>query len=165
MGRCRRWRDEWAASHRVRGRKGAQVLGTAVTTEHGELGKRGGKERARRVLVVEDEALICVETADTFEHQGFEAHIALNGEDALRRLRGGLAVDILFTDINLGGAVDGIALARLARELMPDLVVVYTSGTVQSIAQAVTGSRFAPKPYSPDRIGRMLRAMCAENAA
>ncbi len=141
------------------------MFSTAVTTEHGELGKRGGNEPSRRVLVVEDEALICVETADTFEHQGFEVHIALSGDDALRRLRGGLTVDVLFTDINLGGAVDGVALARLAREMMPRLVVVYTSGTVQGVAQAVTGSAFVPKPYSPDRIGRMLRAMCAANAA
>ena len=117
------------------------------------------------MLVVEDEALICVETADTFEHQGFEVHIALNGEDALRQLRGGLVVDVLFTDINMGGDVDGVMLARLARELMPALAVVYTSGTVQSIAQAVAGSRFVPKPYSPDRVGRMLHVMCGEDAA
>jgi len=141
------------------------VFSTAITTEHGELGKRGGREPAPRVLVVEDEALICVETADTFEHQGFEVHIALNGEDALRQLRGGLVVDVLFTDINMGGDVDGVMLARLARELMPALAVVYTSGTVQSIAQAVAGSRFVPKPYSPDRVGRMLHVMCGEDAA
>jgi CheY-like chemotaxis protein len=115
------------------------------------------------VLVVEDEALICVDTADTFEQEGFEVHIALNGEDALRQLRGGLAVDVLFTDINLGGAVDGVTLAWLARELMPTLAVVYTSGALQSIAQAVAGSRFVPKPYSPERVGRMLRAMCGES--
>ena len=64
----------------------------------GTQGKGGrsvaGKER-RRVLVVEDEALICVETADTLEHQGFEVHIALSGEDALRRLRGRTAVLVL----------------------------------------------------------------------
>ena len=140
------------------------MFSTAVITEHGELRKRGGSEPPRRVLVVEDEALICVETADTLERQGFEVHIALSGDDALRRLRGGLVVDALFTDINVGGAVDGTALARVARDLMPSLVVVYTSGTVQSIAQAVAGSRFVPKPYSPDRIGRMLRGMCAETA-
>ena len=141
------------------------MLGTVFTTEHGELGKRGGNEPARRVLVVEDEALICVETADTFERQGFEVHVALSGEDALRRLRGGLAVDIIFTDINLGGALDGTTLARLARELMPTVIVVYTSGTVDRIAQGVAGSAFVRKPYSPDRIGRMLRGMCAANAS
>jgi two-component system, response regulator PdtaR len=138
------------------------VLSTAITTnaaERADSGQLSGKERARRVLVVEDEALICVETADTLEHQGFEVHIALSGEDGLRHLRGGLRIDILFTDINLGGMLDGIALARIARELMPALVVVYTSGTVQ-VVQGVAGSAFVPKPYSPDEVGRMLSRMC-----
>ncbi len=143
------------------------MLNTAITTEQGDHRKRVGNDPARpvRVLVVEDEALICVETADTFEHQGFEVHIALSGEDALRRLRGGLTVDILFTDINLGGALDGTMLARLARELMPAVVVVYTSGTVETVAQGVARSAFVPKPYSPDRVGRLLSGMCAANAA
>jgi CheY-like chemotaxis protein len=117
--------------------------------------------RARRVLVVEDEALICVETADTLEHQGFEVHTALSGEDALRRLRNGLPVDILFTDINLAGPMEGTTLARLARDLLPDLVVVYTSGTAETIAPRVAGSAFVPKPYSPDRVGAMLTRMSA----
>ena len=145
---------------------GQHVAGTAITTiatEHGDPGRR--RATPRRVLVVEDEALICVETADTLEHQGFEVHIALSGEDALRRLRGGLAVDVLFTDINLGGALDGTMLARLARELLPSLAVVYTSGTVETIAQPVAGSAFVPKPYSPDRVGRMLSGMLALSTA
>jgi two-component system, response regulator PdtaR len=133
-----------------------------------EVGGRGGRHRGggrnggpRRVLVVEDEALICVETADTLEHQGFEVHLALSGEDALRRLRGGLPIDILFTDINLSGPMDGETLARLARELHPGLVVVYTSGTVDAVADGVAGSVFVPKPYNPDRVGEMLTQMSA----
>jgi CheY-like chemotaxis protein len=118
-----------------------------------------GNGRARRVLVVEDEALICVETADTLERQGFEVHTALSGEEALRRLRNGLPMDFLFTDIDLAGPMDGGTLARLARELLPDLVVVYTSGTVEGVAQSVPGSVFVPKPYNPDRIGAMLTRM------
>jgi CheY-like chemotaxis protein len=151
----------------VRDRKGQHVLNMAIATEHRDQhrdpGKRVGNAPARRVIVVEDEALICVETADTLEQQGFEVHIALSGEDALRSLRGGLAVDILFTDINLGGALDGTMLARLARELLPTVVVVYTSGTVETVAQGVAGSAFVPKPYSPDRVGRLLSGMCAAN--
>lgn len=125
---------------------------------------RGGNRRVRRVLVVEDEALICVETADTLERQGFEVHLALSAEDALRRLRGGLAVDILFTDINLAGRMDGATLARLARELMPALAVVYTSGTVNAVAQPVARSAFVPKPYSPERVGRLLNEMATARA-
>ena len=125
---------------------------------------RREKAAVRRVLVVEDEALICVDTAETLEHQGFEAHIALSGEDALRRLRAGLAIDILFTDINLAGPMTGETLAELARALKPDLTVVYTSGTVMTPSHCVAGSRFVPKPYNPERVGRMLAEMTAAHA-
>ena len=129
-----------------------------------ESNGRGGNAVGRRILVVEDEALICVETAETLEHQGFEVHVALSGEDALRRLRGGMAIDILFTDINLAGPMTGETLAELARELLPHLTVVYTSGTVVAPSHCVEGSRFVPKPYNPERVGRMLDQMCAAHA-
>jgi DNA-binding NtrC family response regulator len=129
------------------------------TGEHSGQQGHDGNTRARRVLVVEDEALICVETADTFERQGFEVLTALSAEDALRHLRNGLPTDILFTDINLAGPTDGTTLARLARELLPDLVVVYTSGSVEGVPQGVPGSVFVSKPYNPDRIGAMLARM------
>jgi CheY-like chemotaxis protein len=139
------------------------VAQVGTTTARVDRGQAGGRN-ARRILVVEDEALICVETADTLEHQGFEVHIALSGEDALRRLRGGLPIDILFTDINLAGPMTGEMLALLARELKPDLTVVYTSGTVQTPSRQVEGSRFVPKPYSPERVGQMLDRMCPLHA-
>jgi len=120
---------------------------------------RNGKRP--RVFVVEDEALIGVDTADTLEHQGFEVHLARSGEDALHRLQNGLPIDILFTDINLAGAMDGATLARLARALNPDLMVVYTSGTLDKIEHRVAGSVFVAKPYSPERVGQMLTRMGA----
>jgi CheY-like chemotaxis protein len=112
--------------------------------------------RGRRVLVVEDEALICLDTADALEQQGFRVHTARSGEEALRDLRGGLAIDILFTDINLAGAMDGAMLARLARDLLPGLAVAYTSGTVRALADGVEGSIFISKPYNPERVGLLL---------
>jgi DNA-binding NtrC family response regulator len=136
--------------------------GTKGQAERGN-GHRG-RGNARRILVVEDEALICVETADTLEHQGFEVHIALSAEDALRRLRGGLRIDILFTDINLAGPMSGETLAVLARELLPRLVVVYTSGTVETVTHGVPRSTFVQKPYNPDRVGHMLAEMSAAHA-
>jgi two-component system, response regulator PdtaR len=133
-------------------------------TARGTFAETSEKRPGRRVLVVEDEALICVETADTLEHQGFEVHTALRGEDAIRRLRDGLPVDILFTDINLGGAMDGLTLARLARELFPDLVVVYTSGTIAMIPDPIAGAVFVPKPYNPDRVACLLTDMSRAGA-
>jgi CheY-like chemotaxis protein len=114
-----------------------------------------------RVLLVEDEALICVETADVLESHGFAVETARSGEDALRRIGGGARIDILFTDINLAGEMDGTRLAQLARAIDPALTVVYTSGTVERIEQAVAGSVFVPKPYTPNRVCAMLIEMAA----
>ncbi len=49
-----------------------------------------------------------------------------NAADALQRLAS-VPVDVLFTDINLPGGMDGAALARRAREMRPHLPVVYAS--------------------------------------
>ena len=136
--------------------------GTSGNVEPGN-GHRDNED-VRRVLVVEDEALICVETADTLEHQGFVVHVALSAEDALHRLRDGLPIDILFTDINLAGVMTGETLAVLAREVNPHLTVLYTSGTVAAPSHRVEGSRFVPKPYNPERVGRMLDQMCSCHA-
>ena len=139
-------------------------MGFIGIEERKRAGGRDGSGRSgtrQRVFVVEDEALIGVDTADTLEHQGFEVHLARSGEDALYRLRNGLPIDILFTDINLAGAMDGATLARLARELNPDLVVVYTSGTLDKIEHRVTGAVFVAKPYNPERVGQMLTRMSA----
>ena len=136
-------------------------IGIEAREQAGARDGTGRNGNRRRVFVVEDEALIGVDTADTLEHQGFEVHLARTGEDALCRLRGGLPIDILFTDINLAGSMDGATLARLARELNPDLVVVYTSGTLDKIEDRVAGAVFVAKPYSPERIGQMLTRMSA----
>jgi CheY-like chemotaxis protein len=117
-----------------------------------------------RVLVVEDEALICLDTADALERQGFVVDTALSGEEALRLLRNGLPVDILFTDMNLAGHIDGATLAGLARALLPALIVVYTSGSMNAVPQGVPGSAFVPKPYSPDQVGVMLSRMARIHA-
>jgi CheY-like chemotaxis protein len=113
------------------------------------------------VLLVEDEALIAVEMADVLEGHGCRVEISRSGEDALRRLRDGLNADILFTDINLAGAMDGATLARIARGLHPELIVVYTSGTVDAVAEPVPGSAFVPKPYSPKSVCALLTRIAA----
>jgi CheY-like chemotaxis protein len=163
IGRPWRWRHEDAARRAGARREGEQhVLGqTSGTVTQGHRDRGSGEELARCVLVVEDDALICLDTADALERQGFVVHTALTAEVALRGLRDGLAVDILFTDINLPGAMDGTALARAARELLPELTVVYTSGTVEAVGNAVAGSVFVPKPYNPEQLGRMLGKMGA----
>ncbi len=119
-----------------------------------------------RVLLVEDEFLISDMVADTLSQQGFSVHIAANAMDALLHLVSA-PVDVLFTDINLPGGMDGAMLARRARELLPDLPVVYASGGVNmfDFASRVPRSVFVAKPYDPDLVGRLLASTAKATAA
>jgi CheY-like chemotaxis protein len=116
------------------------------------------REDRTSVLLVEDEALISEMASEALEEQGFEVESVSNARDALRRLKTGSRIDILFTDVNLPGGMDGAALARCARELRPDLPVMYTSGRRSVIDQLdpVEGAMFVPKPYDPFNLGRLL---------
>ena len=114
-----------------------------------------------RVLVVEDEFLISAMVADVLSERGCEVHVAASAKEALEHLTCGAPCDVLFTDINLPGGVDGATLAQLARQLRPGLPVVYASGLVTAIEQlnAVPGATFVPKPYDPDKVCALLQSI------
>ena len=111
------------------------------------------------VLIVEDEFLISEWVAQSLSEQGFDVRTVTNAADALRHLAS-LPVDVLFTDINLPGGMDGAALAWRAREIRPDLPVVYASARATMLKQdaRVPGSMVVPKPYEPAFVGRLLAA-------
>jgi CheY-like chemotaxis protein len=121
------------------------------------------KEKRASVLLVEDEALICDLAAEVLAEQGFEVRAVATAMEALRHLMSESQIDILFTDVNLPGGMDGEALAQRARELRPDLPVMYTSGRRISIEtlDPVEGSMFVAKPYNPFEIGPLLEYLVA----
>jgi CheY-like chemotaxis protein len=111
------------------------------------------------VLFVEDEFLISEWVVQSLSEQGFAVQAVSNAADALRALSLE-PVDVLFTDINLPGGMDGAALARRAREMQPSLPVVYASARSNMLkpGDRVPGSTFVPKPYEPAFVGRLLAA-------
>jgi CheY-like chemotaxis protein len=114
------------------------------------------------VLVVEDEWLINDMVAQALTDWGFAVHAVDNASEALDWLVSGAPVDVLFTDINLAGDMDGETLARRARELRPDLPVIYASGGVAAISlRSVPNSTFVPKPYSPTHICMVVARLAA----
>ena len=114
--------------------------------------------RGLRVLLVEDEFLICMMMADALVQHGFEVRAAANAREALAHLTRGAPCDVLLTDLNLGPGLDGSGLAKRARELRPDLPVVYVSGSVRRIEELspVPGATFIPKPYIPEKVCEVL---------
>src|ERR1043166_2620778 len=108
------------------------------------------KKEPRTILFVEDEPLLGELMSEALTDRGFTVHVAPNAHDALAHLKSEADIDVLITDIDLGGGMDGAALAARARELRPSLPVVYASGRCRSIDQiaAVAHAMLLPKPHS-----------------
>jgi two-component system, response regulator PdtaR len=117
------------------------------------------------VLLVEDEILINEWVTQSLSEQGFAVQSVTNAADALGHLASD-PVDVLFTDINLPGQMDGAALARRARELLPNLPVIYASARATMLAPdaRVPGAIIVPKPYEPALVGRLLTAALRQAA-
>jgi CheY-like chemotaxis protein len=109
--------------------------------------------RVPSVLVVEDEVLIAEMVRDTLTEYGFEVHTAANAADALLHLSDNRPADVMFTDLNLPGEIDGAMLAQKARQMRPDLPVVFASGrwTLLEQLRAFPNSVILHKPYNLTR--------------
>lgn len=122
--------------------------------------------QARRtsVLVVEDEIMISDLIAEVLSEHGFAVHAVTGGEQALKYLQSGADVDVLFTDIDLDGSMDGSMLAQEARAKRPELPIVYCSGrySPSALAPPVSRSMFVKKPYSPEDLCRLLERLTAD---
>lgn len=98
-----------------------------------------------KVLVVEDELLIRMMTADELRDRGFDVHEAGSGDEALALIAGGLDVDIVFSDVRMPGRLNGVALAQEVRALRPGVQVVLTSAYLDRAAPGI--GAFVAKPY------------------
>lgn len=119
------------------------------------------------VLLVEDEALIAELIGEALEEHGFSVHSVPNASDALAHLTTGSPVDILFTDINLPGELDGAALAERLRGLLPDLPVIYASGRWGLLEElrSLPLSIILQKPYSPARACAAVEVLMSKRTA
>jgi CheY-like chemotaxis protein len=115
------------------------------------------------VLLVEDEVLISNLVADWLSESGFAVHEVTTAIEALDYIDSGAAVDVLLTDVNLPGRMNGAELAERARELRPDLPIVYASGRFEAgdIGQPVPRSLFMPKPFSAEDVCTLLARLTA----
>ena len=107
------------------------------------------------VLIVEDDQLIQGMVQQALTEGGFEPAIAQSGEEAVTLLQSDpTKFRAIITDINLGDGLDGWETARRARELMPDVHVVYMTGAAadQWSSHGVPNSILLNKPFAPAQI-------------
>ena len=113
------------------------------------------------VLVVEDEPLVLMDAMQSLEDAGFEVVDAYDAEHALLALESRPEIRAVFTDVNMPGKFDGVALARMVHDRRPDVLIVVTSGAMKVQRDDIPeGGRFIPKPYDgvqvADLIGGLL---------
>jgi CheY-like chemotaxis protein len=121
----------------------------------------GRAATAPTVLLVEDEILISQLVAHWLAARGFAVREVATSEEALDYIASGGAVDVMFTDVNLPGGMDGAQLAARVREIRPELPIVYASGRYSSwqIAPLVPRSIFVEKPYDPADVCTLLERL------
>jgi two-component system, response regulator PdtaR len=112
------------------------------------------------ILIVEDEFLLRLDSAETIESAGFEVIQAANADEAIAILNARPDIHVVFTDIQMPGSMDGLKLARFVRDRWPPIKIVATSGHVTVDEDDLPdGSVFLPKPYHGAEVVATLREM------
>ncbi len=95
------------------------------------------------ILVVDDDTLIRMCAVDFAEEAGYAAVEAADAAEALAVLEGGQDIAVLFTDVRMPGAMDGLALAHAVRARWPGVKILVASGA----GGERDGFASLPKPY------------------
>lgn len=135
----------------------------AQTDAEQATGARAAARPGETILVVEDDEDVRGFTTTSLRELGYCVLEAPNANIALDLLRSERAVDVLFTDLGLPGAINGKALASRARALRPNLGILVTSGYAGELlvhdGRLDAGFELLNKPYSADDLGVRLRKL------
>ncbi|MFB9290444.1 response regulator [Pseudoduganella plicata] len=120
----------------------------------------GGTET---ILVVEDDAAVRAAVADQLTTLGYTVLQAGDAAGAWQMLEAGARPDLLFTDVVMPGALGSPELVRRAKERMPGLGVLFTSGYTQNAivhgGRLDAGVELLSKPYRRDELAQRIRAI------
>jgi len=118
----------------------------------------GGNET---ILVVEDDLEVQASVAGMLAELGYQVLSADEGESALRIINSGVPIDLLLTDVVMPGALPGPLLARRAREILPQLKVLFTSGFTRNAlisgGRLDEGVQLLSKPYQSEQLAQKIR--------
>ena len=117
------------------------------------------------VLVVEDEVLVRTAIAEYLRHCGYRVLEAASADEAVTVLsEETIKVDVVFSDIQMPGSMDGFGLAQWVRKNKPGLEIILT-GAVENAAKAAgelceQGPHMS-KPYEPQQVVEWIKRLKA----
>jgi CheY-like chemotaxis protein len=109
------------------------------------------------VLVVEDDTLLRLTTAEMLRESGFQVIEAGSSTEAVNVLRSGPHVDLLFSDVQLPDRMDGVELSNFTREYAPDTKVILTTGGPEPKQLAGDLENAVPMLRKPYRMNELVR--------
>lgn len=112
-------------------------------------------------MVVEDEIVIRFSISEALRTVGLEVIEANNADEAWSYLLSGQDVDLIFSDIQLPGAMDGLELTRRVQERFGHIIVVLTSG--RRSARNTAHPHFLIKPYRFSRAIALITGLLEDN--
>lgn len=116
----------------------------------------GAKAENKAILLVDDEELVRIGTADMLAEAGYTVSQATSGYRALRLLEEGLEVDALVTDFAMPG-MTGVELAQEALALRPNLQVLLITGYDTGTEHATAGLPRLAKPFRQADLAEAVR--------
>ena len=120
------------------------------------------------VLLVEDEVLIRIPIAQYLRDCGYKVIEAVNADEAITvLLHKETVVDLVFSDIEMPGAVDGFGLAKWIRENRPGLDVLLAGTVPRAVenAQQLCEQGSVPKPYDAQIVHNHIKRLLAARKA
>lgn len=119
------------------------------------------QEGRETILVAEDDEEVRDTVVDLLSELGYSVVTAKDAAGALAVLQSGMSIDLLFTDVVMPGPMRGPDLAKEALQLIPNLVVLFTSGYTENGSlqdnRMGQGIDLLSKPYSRDDLARKIR--------
>ncbi len=109
----------------------------------------------KRILLVDDDVLIAMSSADMLTDLGHEVVEAHSGKEALECLGTGTGFDLMITDYSMPGMTGG-DLARAARAIAPDLPILIASGYAELPAGLDLDVAKLGKPYTQDQLAQEI---------
>jgi two-component system, response regulator PdtaR len=116
------------------------------------------------VLIVEDSPMIRMGAVDLVLSAGYEAIEASDADEAIRILESRDDIDLVFTDVQMPGTMDGIKLSHHIKDRWPPVKLIVASGaSILEESSLPMGSRFFSKPYDDLKITEaMARLLSSE---
>jgi len=130
-------------------------VSTAPVKKAQEMQKIPAEVPASHILIVDDDALIAMNTFDMVEDLGHHVIEAYSGKQALEILQSDAQVDALITDYAMPG-MTGVELAEKARVLRPDLPILLATGYADLPSGTTTDLPRLAKPYQQRDLAQQL---------